>query len=96
MNAHQVLIRPVITEKNTMLSERHNQYAFEVSRDANKLEIKRAVETVFKDVRVISVNTVWVPGKERRFGRRSGMTKPWKKAIVGLAQGQRIELFPGM
>ncbi len=94
MNAHEVLIRPVITEKNTMLATR-GQYAFEVHGDANKLEIKRAVEEIFK-VKVTAVNTLWVRGKRRRFGRTSGMTKPWKKAIVSLAEGQRIELFPGV
>ncbi len=95
MNAHEVLVRPVITEKNTMLADRLNQYVFEVNRAANKLEVKQAVEQIFK-VSVTGVHTITVPGKTRRFGRRSGMTKSWKKAIVSLAAGQRIELFPGV
>jgi large subunit ribosomal protein L23 len=94
MNSHQVLVRPVITEKNTMLSEQA-KYVFEIERTANKMDVARAVAEVFK-VDVVHVNTIWVPGKTRRFGRRSGMTKPWKKAIVSLAAGQRIELFPGV
>ncbi|HZR07931.1 MAG TPA: 50S ribosomal protein L23 [Myxococcales bacterium] len=92
MNAHDVLVRPVITEKSTRLTGL-NKYVFEVHRDANKMEIKRAVEEVFK-VNVTSVRTLWTQPKARRFGRHLGTTKPWKKAIVTLAAGQRIDLFP--
>jgi large subunit ribosomal protein L23 len=94
MNSHQILRRPVITEKSTMLGEM-GQYVFEVARDANKIEIRRAVEEVFK-VKVRAVNTIHVPGKERRMGRSKGMTPSWKKAIVTLQPGQRIELFQGV
>ena len=94
MNSYEILRRPVITEKSTMLSEM-GQYVFEVARDANKIEIRRAVEEIFK-VKVRAVNTLRVPGKERRLGRTKGFTSPWKKAIVSLEPGQRIELFQGV
>jgi len=94
MTPHEVLRRPVITEKNTQLNEQ-SRYVFEVAREANKLQIKQAVEVIFK-VTVTGVNTINVPSKPRRFGRSVGRTKPWKKAIVSLAKGQRIELFPAV
>lgn len=94
MNVHQVLRRPVITEKSTMLGNQ-GQYTFEVAREANKIEIKRAVEEIFK-VEVRAVNIIHVPGKMRRMGRTHGMTTPWKKAVVTLKEGQRIDLFQGV
>ena len=94
MHSYEVLRRPVITEKNTMLIEQ-NKYAFEVSRDANKPQIKEAVEKAFK-VKVASVNVMHVPGKMRRAGRRRGMTSSWKKAVVTLEPGNKIELFEGV
>ena len=95
MNAYEVLRRPVITEKNTMLSAERNQYAFEVARNANKAQIKEAVEKAF-DVRVLAVNVSHVPGKMKRVGKRRGMTPAWKKAVVTLAPGNKIELFEGV
>jgi large subunit ribosomal protein L23 len=92
--SHEVLVRPIITEKNTMLSEQ-GKYAFEVLPNVNKIEIKRAVEEVFK-VKVAAVNVIRVPGKQRRMGRTSGMTRSWKKAVVTLQPGERIELFQGV
>ena len=92
--SHEILVRPIITEKNTMLNDQ-GKYTFEVLQDANKIEIKRAVEEVF-NVKVAAVNTIKVPGKLRRFGRSSGMTRVWKKAVVTLAPGERIELFQGV
>jgi len=92
--SHQILVRPIITEKNTLLNDQ-GKYTFEVLPDANKIEIKRAVEEIFK-VSVTGVNVVNVTGKMRRMGRHSGMTRSWKKAIVTLAPGQRIELFQGV
>ena len=92
--SHQILVRPIITEKNTLLNEQ-GKYTFEVLPDANKIEIKRAVEDVFK-VKVTAVNVSRVPGKMRRMGRTSGMTRSWKKAVVTLEPGQRIELFQGV
>ena len=94
MTPHEVLRRPVITEKSTMLGDQ-GQYVFEVARDANKIEIRRAVETVFK-VNVQSVNVSHVRGKMRRMGRSMGLTSSWKKAVVTLRQGQKIELFQGI
>lgn len=94
MHIYEVLRRPVITEKNTMLVEQ-NKYTFEVARDANKPQIKEAVEEAFK-VKVHSVNVIHVPGKMRRAGRQRGMTPSWKKAIVTLEKGHKIELFEGV
>lgn len=94
LSGHQILVRPIITEKNTALGEQ-GKYTFEVVQSANKIEVKRAVEEVFK-VKVQSVNMLKVPGKLRRMGRTSGMTRTWKKAIVTLQPGERIELFQGV
>ena len=93
-SSHQILVRPIITRKNTLLNEK-GKYTFEVLPDANKIEIKRAVEEIFR-VRVTTVNVMRVPGKMRRMGRTSGMTRSWKKAVVTLEPGQRIELFQGV
>lgn len=90
-SVHDVLIRPLITEKNTMLMER-GQYGFEVHRDANKLQIREAVELTF-NVKVKAVNTLNMPRKERRRGRRYGQVPGWKKAIVTLQPGQSIDIF---
>ncbi len=94
MHSYEVLRRPLITEKNTMLVEQ-NKYAFEVARNANKPQIKDAVEKAFK-VKVASVNVMRVPGKMRRAGRGRGLTSPWKKAVVTLEPGNKIELFEGV
>jgi large subunit ribosomal protein L23 len=90
---YQIIIRPLITEKNTLLMEQ-NKYSFEVLRDANKTQIKYAVETIF-NVPVLSVHTINVRGKLRRRGREVGYTRDWKKAIVTLAPGYSIDLFEG-
>ena len=94
MNAHQIIIRPLITEKNTNLMSL-NKYSFEVDRAANKDQIRHAVEEIFK-VTVTNVHTLNVRGKLRRRGNRYGYTADWKKAIVTLAEGDRIELFEGV
>ena len=94
MHIYEVLRRPVITEKNTILIEQ-NKYTFEVAREANKAQIKQAVEHAFK-VSVASVNVIHVPGKMRRAGRQRGLTSSWKKAIVTLEPGNKIELFEGV
>ena len=91
---HQIIIRPLITEKNTNLMAL-NKYSFEVLRDATKPQIKQAVEAIF-NVSVTKVNTMNVRGKQRRRGRTVGYTSDWKKAIVTLAEGDRIELFESM
>lgn len=88
---HEIIIRPLITEKNTALMA-DNKYSFEVLRTASKPEIKRAVETIF-NVTVTKVHTMNVRGKLKRRGRATGYTRDWKKAIVTLAPGDRIEIF---
>lgn len=94
MNPHDVIIRPLITEKNTNLMQ-YNKYSFEVDRNANKAQIRHAVQTIF-NVRVTDVNTMNVRGKMKRRGQKFGYTADWKKAIVTLAEGDRIELFEGV
>jgi large subunit ribosomal protein L23 len=99
MQTYEVLLRPVVSEKSTVLAA-ENKYTFEVSRRANKVEIRRAVEDRYR-VAVAHVRTINMPAKEKGAGyvainkRRRGLTSPWKKAIVTLAPGQRIEDFFG-
>ncbi len=97
LSAFTTIIRPVISEKSTVLSEQ-GKYVFEVAPHANKIQISRAVEEAFasKKVKVTDVNIVRVPGKMRRLGKHAGMTRDWKKAIVTLAPGQRLDLFEGV
>jgi len=105
-----ILIRPVITEESSRLQfnpgrirKRHQdaggefqpQFVFQVSRDATKIEIKRAVEKMF-EVHVSSVNTMNLMGKDRRVGRSVGKRSDWKKAIVTLAEGETIDVFEGV
>jgi large subunit ribosomal protein L23 len=87
-----VVKRALITEKGTVLRETRNQYHFEVARDANKIEIKRAIETIFS-VKVDSVRTQQMRGKLKRQGRFAGRRSDWKKAIVTLQPEQKIDLF---
>lgn len=94
MNIHEVLRRPVITEKNTILMDQ-NKYVFETEKKANKAQIKAAVEKAF-GVTVVSVNVVTVPVKPRGFGRLRGRRPAWKKAIVTLKPGDKIEIFEGV
>ena len=94
MHLYEVLRHPLITEKNTVL-QAQGKYAFKVAEGANKHQIKQAVEKAFK-VKVIAVNVMTVPGKERRIGRREVLTHFWKKAIVTLKPGDKIELFEGV
>jgi large subunit ribosomal protein L23 len=95
VNPYDIIRRPVITEKNTNLMER-GQYTFEVARSANKIEIAKAVETAFPNVKVMAVNTLTMPQKSRRRGRIVGTVSAWKKAVVTLREGDRIELFEGV
>lgn len=89
---HEVLLRPVISEKSVIETERNN-YTFAVARDANKFQIKAAVEAEFK-VNVLGVRVVNVKPKQKRRGRRTlGMVPGWRKAVVTIAEGQKIELF---
>jgi large subunit ribosomal protein L23 len=87
-----LLKRPLMSEKVTGLQDNQNQYAFEVEKGANKIEIKRAVEKRF-NVKVTQVRTLNVLGKIKKMGRFSGRRPSWKKAIVTLKEGQKIEFF---
>jgi len=91
MHLYEVLRRPLITEKDTIL-QAQGKYAFEVAGESNKHLIKQAVEKAF-NVKVTTVNVMTVPGKERRVGRRLVLTPSWKKAIVTLHAGDKIEFF---
>ncbi len=96
MHTYEILRRPITTEKAYIQASYYNQYTFEVDRRANKLQIKEAVEKAF-DVKVVSVNIINVPAKKGRYGRRIVTTAPaWKKAIVTLAEDDRIDLFEGV
>jgi len=92
-DSYQVILRPIITEKSTRLKERNREVCFEVARKANKTEIKKAVEQLFK-VKVDGVRTQSITGKWRRQGRNQGKTGDWKKAYVKLKEGEKmIEYF---
>ena len=91
---YQIIKYPLITEKSTILREEENKYTFRVDKQANKIEIKRAIETIFLDVEVVAVNTLNVHGKPRRFRYNKRGRKPdWKKAIVSLRPGDTIEIY---
>lgn len=90
----KVLKTPRLTEKSVLQKEVSNQVTFEVSKDANKIEIKRTIEQVFK-VTVLNVNTISNRGKKKRMGRFTGRRPDWKKAIVTLKDGDKIEYFEG-
>ena len=94
MHPYEVLCRPLITEKNTSL-QALGKYAFEVAGDANKQQVKEAVEKAFK-VKVTAVNMISVSGKTRIVGRRQVLTRSWKKAIVTLKPGDNIQFFEGV
>jgi large subunit ribosomal protein L23 len=94
MHPYQIVKRPLITEKATIMKER-NKYAFEVMNEANKRQIKEAVELAFK-VNVVKVTVMTVPGKMRRIGKGQALTPSWKKAVVTLAPGEKIEFFEGV
>jgi len=95
MNPYDIIKRPVNTEKTTVQKESANQVTFEVDRRANRIEIGKAVEEVF-NVKVSGVRTMQVKGKIKRRGRTLGKRKDWKKAIVTLMPGERIEFFDGV
>jgi large subunit ribosomal protein L23 len=88
---YDVIGRPVVTEKSTVLQDIRNQYTFHVAQNATKNEIRKAVETLF-EVKVEKVNVISMPGKFRRILGRQGRTKPWRKAIVTLREGDTIEI----
>ncbi|MFP4015857.1 MAG: 50S ribosomal protein L23 [Halanaerobiales bacterium] len=90
-----IIIAPLISEKSMGMIEENNTYTFKVDKRANKIEIRNAVEEIF-NVDVLNVNTINMLGKKRRLGRNEGKRPDWKKAMVKLAEGDRIEIFEGM
>ena len=95
MIQYEIIKRPVVTEKTNIQKEVSNQVTFEVDRRANRIEIKRAVEQIFS-VRVTEVRTMQVKGKAKQRGRIIGKHRDWKKAIVTLMPGERIDFFEGV
>jgi len=87
-----IILRPIVTEKGSAIRDRENKYLFSVVRDANKIEIKQAVESLF-GVKVKSVKTMVMHGKVKRMGIFEGKRPDWKKAVVTLEEGQTIDLF---
>ncbi|MCY0870507.1 MAG: 50S ribosomal protein L23 [Firmicutes bacterium] len=88
-----IIKRPIVTEQSVTMQER-NVYTFEVEGSANKIEIAKAIESIFEGTKVARVNTMWVPAKRRRFGRHVGFTSKWKKAMVTLRpESKPIEFF---
>ncbi len=94
-DARDVIIRPVVTERSTIMADEEDAFTFIVAEDANKIDIRRAVEQLF-DVKVRSVNTMRYRGKWRRVGRNYGRRPSFKKAIVKLAEGERIDVYEGI
>jgi large subunit ribosomal protein L23 len=95
MIPHDLIKRPLITEKTNIQKESFNQITFEVDRRANRVEIKKAIETIF-NVRVDTVRTIQVKGKTKQRGRIIGKRRDWKKAVVRLVPGERIDFFEGV
>ena len=95
MNAYDVIKRPVVTEKTSIQKEDTNQVTFEVDRRANRVQIRKAVESIF-GVHVTGVRTMQVKGKVKQRGRIVGKRRDWKKAIVSLIPGERIDFFEGV
>lgn len=92
---YTVLNKPLLTEKSNLIKEELNQIVFEVNKKANKIEIKEAVEKLFK-VNVIKVHTINMRGKRKRLGRSQGKRPNWKKAIVTLKEGDQVDFFEGV
>jgi large subunit ribosomal protein L23 len=95
MHLYEVLRRPLVTEKNTAIQAPRGKYVFEVAAEANKEQVKQAVEKAF-NVSVTRVNVMTISGKRRRMRGKMVMTPSWKKAIVTLKPGDKIELFEGV
>ena len=91
MNFTEVLIAPILSEKSVITKDEQNRYTFRVNPNANKTEIKKAVETLFK-VKVSAVRTANLPGKMHRVGRHEGYRSDWKKAVVTVKAGQKIDV----
>lgn len=96
MNARDIIIAPVITEK-AVAALPEKKYTFRVAKGANKIEIAKAIETIFEGTKVAKVNTISMKGRKRRMGRNEGYTSDWKKAVVTLsADSKTIEFFDGL
>ncbi|MEW5736031.1 MAG: 50S ribosomal protein L23 [Thermodesulfobacteriota bacterium] len=95
MIGYEIIRRPLVTEKTTLQKEQANQLTFEVAIKANKVEIARAIEKIF-NVKVLDVQTLRVLGKTKRRGKTLGKKNDWKKAVVRLSPGSRIEFFDGV
>ncbi len=95
MKEHGIIVGPVDTEKSNIQKEELNQLTFEVAKTANRIQIRKSIESIF-DVRVASVRTLTVKGKIKRRGRILGKRKDWKKAVVTLMPGNRIKFFEGV
>ena len=94
MNQYDIIRRPIVTEKSSLMKDERNQYVFEVATSANKIEIAKAVEQLFK-VKVTSVRVMNIEGKKRRLGKSSGKRPDWRKAIVKLSPKDKISFFEG-
>jgi len=94
-SVHDIIVRPLVTEKSTDQLEKNGAYTFVVARDANKIEIGKAIEVLF-NVKVREVRTMRYAGKQRRVGRFVGRRAAWKKAVVTLRAGDTIEIFEGV
>lgn len=95
MSQYDIVLRPLNTEKTNIQHEDMNKVFFEVDKSSNRIEIKKAIESIFK-VKVASVNTVQIKGKKKQRGKITGKRRDWKKAIVTLMPGERIEFFEGV
>lgn len=93
--SYQVLVGPLLTEKGTLLKEQDNKVLFKVAREANKIEIKNAIEEIFK-VKVDRVATMNYKGKKKRMGKYEGKRSDWKKAIVTLKKGEKLDFIEGV
>jgi large subunit ribosomal protein L23 len=94
MNQYDTIRRPIVTEKSSLMKDNENQYVFEVATTANKIEIAKAVEQLFK-VKVMSVRVMNIEGKKRRLGKSSGKRPDWRKAVVKLSPKDKISFFEG-
>ena len=92
VDSHRVLIRPLLTEKLTGLREKTNTVVFVVHPDANRIQIRQAVEALLK-VKVVKINVMNIRGKVKRLGRFSGRRSDWKKALVTLKEGEKLEMY---
>jgi large subunit ribosomal protein L23 len=93
-NLYEVIKRPILTEKTTSQKGEENKVTFEVDKRANKIEVRTAIEKIFK-VKVVDVHTMVIPGKVKRIGRFSGRRSDWKKAVVTLKEGEQLPFLEG-